>query len=70
MADPVFTAAEKLACARREIAMRRRVYPGWIAGGRMTQAEADRQIAIMVAIAADYERAAAGDAGPLFGSGR
>lgn len=39
--------------AERELALRRRVYPGWVAAGRLKQAQADRQIAIMEAIAAN-----------------
>ncbi len=46
---------EKLACARRELAMRRRVYPRWVEAGRMTREEAEREIAVMDAIVADYE---------------
>ena len=53
-----FTAAEKLAEVRRELAMRRRVYPRLVDGGKLTQAESDRQIAIMEAVAVDYERRA------------
>lgn len=34
----------------REIAQRERVYPRWVAAGKMTQAAADRQIAIMRAV--------------------
>lgn len=45
---------EKYECAIREVKMRRRVYPRWVEGGRMTQAAADRELAIMEAIAADY----------------
>lgn len=48
------TAREKADCAEREVKMRRRVYPRWVADGRLTQGIADRQIAIMDAIAADY----------------
>lgn len=46
--------AVKLAEIRREIAMRRRLYPGWVAKGTMHQVTADRQIAIMEAMASDY----------------
>lgn len=53
----IFTAADKLAAVRREIAMRRRVYPRWVEAGRMTQAKADEEIAVMEAIAADCEQA-------------
>ena len=49
-----FTRKQKEAAAWRESKMRRRVYPRLVADGRMTQQSADRQIAIMEAIAADY----------------
>ena len=49
-----FSRLEKLNEALREIAQRRRVYPRLIVAGKMTQAQADRQMAIMQAIAADY----------------
>lgn len=48
------TDAEKLACAERELRMRRKVYPGWVRLGRMLQEKADREIAVMAAIVADY----------------
>lgn len=48
------TLADKLRTLRREIAMRHRVYPGRVAAGKMTQAEADREIEIAQAILADY----------------
>ena len=50
-----FTNAEKHECAQREVKMRRKVYPRWIAMGKMDQLEAMRQIAIMEAIASDYK---------------
>lgn len=56
------TNADKAKEAKREVAMRRRVYPNWISSGRLTQAAADRQIATMEAIAADYAKAAEDDA--------
>lgn len=49
-----FTAAEKLACAERELKLRRRVYPRWIERGQMTQKLADHEIACMESICADY----------------
>lgn len=52
------TAKDKLACARRELAMRRKAYPNWIQQRRMTQVDADREIEIMAAIVADYQREA------------
>lgn len=48
------TDQEKHDCATRELAMRRRVYPGLVARGRMAQSEADREIAVMAAIVSDY----------------
>lgn len=62
-----YTRDEKLREARRELRQRRRVYPRLVQQGKLTRADADRQIAIMEAIAADYEQptlfAAAGNAG-------
>ena len=49
--------AEQIASElEREISMRRQVYPGRVADGRMTQAEAARQIAIAAAWAEDLRR--------------
>lgn len=50
-------AADKLACAKRELAMRRHVYPRWVQVGKMTKQNADHEIACMEAIVADYEEA-------------
>lgn len=44
------TKAELLACATRELRMRRRVYPHWVNDGRMPQAKADHELACMEAI--------------------
>lgn len=49
-----FTFTEKLEAVDRELKYRRRVYPRWIEAEKMTQALADRQIAVMEAIRADY----------------
>jgi hypothetical protein len=46
--DP--TNAELIQCVEREIRFRERVYPKQIAGGRMTQARALREIQMMRAI--------------------
>lgn len=48
------TLADKIRTLRREIAMRHKVYPGRVAAGRMTQAEADREIEIAESILGDY----------------
>jgi hypothetical protein len=42
---------EQLDCAKRELAMRRNCYPGWIGHKKwLTQAKADHEIACMGAI--------------------
>ena len=46
--------AMKRACIKRELHLRGRVYPHRVIEGRMTQADADREIAVMQAILADY----------------
>lgn len=51
---PKFSDEEKLRAAEREVKFRRRVYPRWVQANRMSQEEADRQIALMDDIADDY----------------
>lgn len=41
------TLQEQIDCVRREIGMRERVYPRWVASGKMTQTKADHEIATM-----------------------
>lgn len=60
MADPRFTDRELIEEAQRESYMRRRVYPKQVAAGRLTQADADRRIDLMEAIATRLSRRAAG----------
>lgn len=50
------TISEMIDEVRREIAMREHVYPGRVAAGKMTQAQADKKTAIMVEIADVLER--------------
>ncbi len=54
-ADAV-TPAEKLKSVERELGMRRQVYPRRVAEGKMKQEAADREIAVMEAIADDYRK--------------
>lgn len=61
MAENKFTAEEKCKAARREIGQRKYVYPNRVQAGKMTQALADREIAIMQEIMADYEALAEKD---------
>ena len=51
----MFTDEEKRKALAREVALRARVYPGFVARGKMKQATADRELAIMRAILRDYE---------------
>lgn len=44
------TIAEQIAEVRRELALRKNVYPKWVASGRMKQAEADRSLERMQAV--------------------
>jgi hypothetical protein len=41
---------DMIGCAKRELLMRKRVYPRWVADDRMTQEKADQEIAFMAAI--------------------
>jgi len=50
----MFSDQQKRESAERELKMRRRVYPRWVADKRMTQEQADREIAVMAEIAEDY----------------
>jgi hypothetical protein len=49
-----FSREAKLQEIAREIAMRRNVYKSYVRRGLMTQAKAEHQLAIMLAIAKDY----------------
>jgi hypothetical protein len=41
---------DQIACVRRKIAMRERLYPRWVNTGRMKQQDAEREIATMRAV--------------------
>lgn len=53
MNNSTITLDEKIACIRREIGMRQRVYPRWVEIGRLTQDKADDEIAVMQAVLED-----------------
>ncbi|WP_374414254.1 hypothetical protein [Novosphingobium colocasiae] len=55
-AFPDVTFADLRAELAREIALRRAAYPRMIEKGRMTRADADRQLALFAALAEDVER--------------
>jgi hypothetical protein len=49
-----YSTAQKLAAVEREIRWRMKVYPRRIESRTMTQAESDRELGVMQAIAEDY----------------
>ena len=51
----IITAADKLACVRRELAMRKAAYPKFQAAGKISAGRAVHEIACMEAIVRDYE---------------
>jgi hypothetical protein len=62
-----YTAADKLKEVERELYFRRRVYKGMIERNQMTRKTADKQIAIMEAIAEDYRQQVKANELPLDG---
>jgi hypothetical protein len=60
----IITTADKLACAKRELAMRKNAYPLWIAQNKMSAGKAAHEIACMEAIVRDYEDALVEEAVP------
>jgi hypothetical protein len=50
MAQEPITHEQQIACVRRELAMRKNVYPAWIKNGRMKQEKADHEIAALQAV--------------------
>ncbi len=61
MADQTFTNKEKARAAQREVGQRRKVYANLVANRGMAQEKADYGIAIMQAIANDYDMLAIAD---------
>lgn len=49
-----YTVQEKRECVQRELTMRRKMYPHWIASGKLERAKAMHELAVMEAILADY----------------
>lgn len=47
--------ADQIACVRREIALRNKVYPRWVEKGRIHQEQADREIEAMIAVLATLQ---------------
>jgi len=53
----MISTADKLACVKRELRMRERVYPEWVTRGRMSIEKMNLEIAVMREIVRDYEMA-------------
>jgi hypothetical protein len=51
----IITDSDKLACAERELKMRKRVYARFVDDGKMSAGKAAHEIACMEAIVADYQ---------------
>jgi hypothetical protein len=58
----MITTVDKLRCVLREIGYRKHVYRRRVADGFMTEAQAKREIELMVAIGEDYRAQAAAEA--------
>ena len=50
------TLDQQLASARRELALRKKVFPAWIQNGRLTHEKADHELACMTAIVGTLEK--------------
>lgn len=57
--------SEQIACVKREIAMRERVYPGQVQRGKLRQGEADYELAAMRAVLATLEALRDGKLPPI-----
>ena len=55
MTAPEVSLSDQVACAKRELALRRRVYPQWVGAKRMNQFKAESEILAMQAIVRTLE---------------
>ena len=65
-----YTTQDKIQCLKRELRMRRRVYPRQVRRGKMSQQQAEREQQLVEAMIADYEarqRAIEGEQTTMFG---
>lgn len=51
---PQYSVDDQLACLERELRLRKRVYPGRIANGRMSAAQARHELAVMESLVREY----------------
>lgn len=49
-ANRKYTIAQQITCVRRELAMRKNVYPKWVQSGRMKAEAADHEIHCLQAV--------------------
>jgi hypothetical protein len=56
------SAQDMLGCARRELTMRQKVYPRWVALGKMKDEDAQRETRVMAAIVDHFEKVVSGGA--------
>lgn len=50
------TLTEQLACVRRELAVRKNVYPAWVRTGRMAKEKAHHEIECMASVVETIEK--------------
>lgn len=50
LTDRGYTIVAQIACVKREIAMRERVYPKWVLSGRMKAETADHEVSCLKAV--------------------
>lgn len=65
MAKPIVSLSDQWKCAKRELRMRRQVYPRWVAAKRLNEFKAEEEIAAMEAIVQTLEELAAKTPGSL-----
>lgn len=51
-----YSIEEQIACVRREIGLRERLYPRWVAMRKMSQSKADEELGAMKAALGTLER--------------
>lgn len=56
MSAPLIPLEDQVACVKREIGYRERVYARWVSDGKMTKRKADFELAAMRAVLATLER--------------
>lgn len=50
------TLTEQLACVKRELALRKNVYPAWVRNGRLTKEKAHDEIECMASVVETIEK--------------